>query len=86
MKHYDQKKSHEGKKKGMSNSNNQRDEHVETDRNDNSSEKVDVDSRFNFKRTVPDEASMHKKNIPEDKKKHADAVTATTEFERAATN
>ena len=58
----------------MSDSNNQSNEHTETDENDDSSAEADVYSRFSFTRTVFDEAPMQKKKILEHKKKYADAI------------
>ena len=70
----------------MSDSNEQSEEHAETDENDDSFAEVDADGKFSFTRVVPDEALMQNKNIPEHKKKHAEATTAKTEFEKVSAN
>ena len=49
--------------KTLSDSNNQSDEHTETDENGYSSEEAHIDSTFSFLRTAPDEAHMQKKKF-----------------------
>ena len=52
----------------MCDSNDQSDEHAETDENDDPSVEVDADSRLSFVRVVPSESLAQKKNIPAHKK------------------
>ena len=51
-------KAREREKIRIADSNNNSDENVEADENDDASAEVDVDSRFGFERTVPNEAPM----------------------------
>ena len=83
---YVQTKAHEREKIRISDSNNNSDEHVETNENYDSSVEVDVDSRFNFERTVPDETPMQNQNMPEHEKRSADCIAAKTEFYRVSVN
>ena len=67
-----------GRKKIMSVSTELSEEHAETDENDNSNAKTDIDGRFGFTQMVSDEAHMQKKNILESKKKISDSIATET--------
>ena len=68
-KHYAQTKARDREKKRASDSSDESDEYAENDENDDSWAEEDVHSRFSSVLTVPDEAHMQKKIIPEHKKK-----------------
>ena len=70
----------------MSDKNQQSEEHAETDEDDDSDTETDANGRFSFTGIVPDEFPMRKKNVPEFKKKNADAIAAETEQERGIAN
>ena len=86
IKCYVQTKAHERDKQHKADENEQSSEHAETDEDDNSDAEIDADGRFSFKRTTPDEVPMRKRNVPEFKKKNADAIAAETECERVIVN
>ena len=69
-----------------SDSNDQSEEHVETDENDDSDTETDDHRRFSFTRTIHDEAHIQKKNISKLKKTNSDDIAAETEFERVVAN
>ena len=48
----------------MSNKNEQSEEYAENDEDYDSDAEKEADGRFSFRRTVPDEVPMRKKNVP----------------------
>ena len=76
---YVQTKAREREKIRTSTSNNQSDEHAQTDENNAFSAEEDVVTRLSFIRAVPDEYHIQKKNIPEHEN-FFDSIAAKTEF------